>query len=112
RALVAAVRVIERASDRGRLLLGRGLLRLALCSGEGAQLWQTFEREECKDNRRVELDAGPEAEVLARLRFGAGRSPGARVGERGVGICDAEDARAQRYLLAAQSVRVAAAAEP
>ena len=50
--------------------------------------------------------------MFARLGLGAGGSPGALVGERGVGVRDAEDACAQRYLLAAQRVRVAAAAKP
>ncbi len=103
-------RLLPRAYDGGRLRFGLGRRPFgAPLAREGAQLGQTFEGEEGEDDRGVELDAGPEAEVPARLRFGAGGTPGARVGERGVGVGDAQDARAQGYLLAAKGVGVAAA---
>src|SRR5438045_2941916 len=94
------------------LLLDRRLPFRSPLAREGAKLRQTFEREEGADDVRVELQPGPEYEVLARLYLRARGSEGSRVRERGVGVCDAEYARAERNLLAAQGVGVARAAEP
>src|SRR5205085_9097655 len=76
------------------LLLNRRLLFRPPLAREGAKLRQTFEREEGADDVRVELQARPEYEVLARLDLSSGGAEGSRVCERGVGVRDAEYARA------------------
>src|SRR5947209_18826391 len=50
--------------------------------------------------------------MFARLFFCVSRAIGTRVRERGVRVCDAQDACCERNLLAAECVRVARAVPP